>query len=65
MKQLRADDSAGSRVKVGHRQAPTASKPPLKLSSFRGVLLLGNTKEMRMRHDRLISNLGLFVQAAD
>ena len=28
VKRLRADDSAGSRVKVGHRQAPTARKAP-------------------------------------
>ncbi len=28
VKRLRADDSAGSRVKVGHRQAPTAQWPP-------------------------------------
>ena len=28
VKQLRADDSAGSRVKVGHRQALTAQNAP-------------------------------------
>ena len=28
VKRLSADDSAGSRVKVGHCQALTASKPP-------------------------------------
>ena len=28
VKRLRADDSAGSRVKVGHRQALTAQKSP-------------------------------------
>src|SRR6218665_368994 len=28
VKRLRADDSAGSRVKVGHRQAPTAKNAP-------------------------------------
>ena len=28
VKRLCADDSAGSRVKVGHRQALTALKPP-------------------------------------
>ena len=33
VKQLRADDSAGSRVKVGHRQALTALKTP---SHFHG-----------------------------
>ena len=33
VKRLRANDSAGSRVKVGHRQAPTAPKPLLLLSS--------------------------------
>ena len=29
VKRLRADDSAGSRVKVGHRQALTAPQGPL------------------------------------
>ncbi len=29
VKRLSADDSADSRVKVGHRQASTASKPPV------------------------------------
>ena len=38
VKQLRADDSAGSRVKVGHRQALTALKPPSHLHG-RGVCL--------------------------
>ena len=28
VKRLSADDSAGSRVKVGHRQALTAQEPP-------------------------------------
>ena len=48
MKRLRADDSAGSRVKVGHRQAPIASKPPRNLtyrsrggSVFGGGLYVG------------------------
>ena len=38
VKRLSADDSAGSRVKVGHRQALTASKAPAEmpgLLSFR------------------------------
>ena len=34
VKRLRADDSAGSRVKVGHRQAITARNAPV---SDRGV----------------------------
>ena len=38
VKRLCADDSAGSRVKVGHRQALTARKPPLSLWSG-GVVL--------------------------
>ena len=29
VKQLSADDSAGSRVKVGHRQAITSATPPV------------------------------------
>ena len=32
VKRLSADDSAGSRVKVGHRQAITASKTPTQTS---------------------------------
>ena len=32
VKRLSADDSAGSRVKVGHRQAITASETPTRLS---------------------------------
>jgi hypothetical protein len=32
VKRLSADDSAGSRVKVGHRQAITASEPPARMS---------------------------------
>ncbi|WP_307617404.1 hypothetical protein, partial [Variovorax boronicumulans] len=31
VKRVSADDSAGSRVKVGHRQALTAQKPPVRL----------------------------------
>ena len=42
VKQLRADDSAGSRVKVGHRQALTALKTPSR--QLAGVLSLGNAK---------------------
>ena len=30
VKRLSADDSAGSRVKVGHRQALTAQEPPIR-----------------------------------
>ena len=37
VKRLCADDSAGSRVKVGHRQALTASKQPP--SAMRGAFL--------------------------
>ena len=39
VKRLRADDSAGSRVKVGHRQALTAAIPPSRKS--RGFCLCG------------------------
>ena len=38
VKRLCADDSADSRVKVGHRQALTAAITPLK--QFRGVFVL-------------------------
>ncbi len=41
VKRLSADDSAGSRVKVGHRQAITASETPTRSSGgFCFVLLL-------------------------
>ena len=39
VKRLSADDSADSRVKVGHRQALTARQTP-RVSQDRGVLLL-------------------------
>ena len=39
VKRLCADDSAGSRVKVGHRQALTAQKTPVRYDW--GFLLLG------------------------
>src|SRR5450830_1523437 len=42
VKQLRADDSAGSRVKVGHRQALTALKTLSR--QLAGVLSLGGRK---------------------
>ena len=38
VKRLRADDSAGSRVKVGHRQALTAENAP----SLDGAFLSGS-----------------------
>ena len=39
VKRLRADDSAGSRVKVGHRQAITArQRPPLMRGAFSSEL---------------------------
>ena len=44
VKQLRADDSAGSRVKVGHRQALTALKTPSR--KLAGVLSLGLQKTL-------------------
>ena len=41
VKRLCADDSAGSRVKVGHRQALTAAKAPAEML---GLLSLGKRK---------------------
>ena len=38
VKRLSADDSAGSRVKVGHRQALTAQEPPIS-NAGRGFLI--------------------------
>jgi hypothetical protein len=46
VKRLRADDSAGSRVKVGHRQAIYSSIPLWPLS-VRGVLLFGEDATCR------------------
>ena len=43
VKRLRADDSAGSRVKVGHRQALTAQTTPL--SNEGGFLRLEDNKK--------------------
>ena len=54
VKRLSADDSADSRVKVGHRQAITASKPPV-WNPRPGVLSLGNRK----------SPIGLTMSALD
>ncbi len=42
VKRLSADDSAGSRVKVGHRQALTAENAP----SFDGAFLSGLQKSL-------------------
>ena len=39
VKRLSADDSAGSRVKVGHRQALTAQKTPVR--NLTGVFCFG------------------------
>ena len=50
VKQLRADDSAGSRVKVGHRQALTALKTPSR--QLAGVLSL----QIRKAHIRCLIN---------
>ncbi len=42
VKRLSADDSAGSRVKVGHRQALTAQEPPISFAG-RGFLIYVST----------------------
>ena len=39
VKRLRADDSAHSRVKVGHRQAPNAIRPIIRLGVFFRIFL--------------------------
>ena len=44
VKRVSADDSAGSRVKVGHRQALTAQKPPVR--NDWGFLLWGRLLEL-------------------
>ena len=51
VKQLRADDSAGSRVKVGHRQALTALKTPSR--QLAGVLSLGDRKLIEFLNIRI------------
>ena len=45
VKRLRADDSAGSRVKVGHRQALTAKRPAQRLGVFFGTLAAAAASE--------------------
>ena len=51
VKRLRADDSADPRVKVGHRQAPTAQSTP-SARSVGGFLLWG-----RLPADQLVLTL--------
>ena len=46
VKRLRADDSAGSRVKVGHRQAITARQQPP--SAMRGAFVLWGLEVSKM-----------------
>ena len=45
VKRICADDSAGSRVKVGHRQALTAATPP-DLERDRGFCFFGATNQI-------------------
>ena len=42
VKRLCADDSADSRVKVGHRQAPTPPEPAQPISPSAGLFLLAD-----------------------
>ena len=57
VKRLRADDSADSRVKVGHRQA-FIPKPPQSLTA--GVLLFADTSLPALQHfcDSYTRNFG-------
>ena len=50
VKRLRADDSAGSRVKVGHRQALTAQEPPIRSPGW-GFLIYVSTVFYRARSE--------------
>ena len=45
VKRLSADDSADARVKVGHRQALTASNTPVEIST--GVFVFGGTGKVK------------------
>ena len=47
VKRFRADDSAGSRVKVGHRQAITAKNAPSREGAFFLVLRVSTKKNKR------------------
>ena len=47
VKRFCADDSAGSRVKVGHRQAITAKTPHQSMGRFFSVILMGSAEEKR------------------
>lgn len=58
VKRLSADDSAGSRVKVGHRQAITAKKAP---TNRLGLFSLRKQKQRRSRNKkRIVQNDALF-----
>ena len=52
VKRLCADDSAGSRVKVGHRQALTAQSALLLTPKQKGVLLWGIEERTFTPHER-------------
>ena len=54
VKRLRADDSAGSRVKVGHRQAITARNTPLPAMGG-GFCLWGGEIELLIVASRTIA----------
>ena len=63
VKRLSADDSAGSRVKVGHRQALTASKSPSRkrgafcFSAFGfkcSILSLGKFRGLKAMNRRVV-----------
>ena len=47
VKRLRADDSAGSRVKVGHRQATMPKRPVNRLGVFFSSLCRGLKKTQK------------------
>ncbi len=54
VKRLSADDSAGSRVKVGHRQAVTAAESPARLS---GAFCSVHPASAGVFGDSLVKNL--------
>ena len=59
VKRLCADDSAGSRVKVGHRQALTSPHTPSYQQVLGGLVFLGLSHENRMRRTGVNSSSAL------
>ena len=58
VKRLSADDSAGSRVKVGHRQALTAQEPPISTAGWGFLIYVSMLFSAAHRDDRKVVDGG-------